>query len=182
METVICDLSFFNRLPLEALCARGYDVVNGNAYSYWGFDIIHRLYHVDAIGDHAITHTTHGYKEAIELAAGENYAAAATNTDSLIYFASEAYAFDISVPGEGCAGKESSHFTDSHHLAKASVVSHTKVIPSEINPEAAALDDADNVEAAASDDADIVAAASNDAKTAVGSNCHTHDDGVVHCV
>ncbi|CCU74634.1 CELP0023 Effector like protein, partial [Blumeria hordei DH14] len=90
-ETVICDVSFFERLPLEDLCSRGYKIATGKVYSYWGADLIHRMFHVDIVGQNAITHASHGYQDALNLAAGQNYTQTATNTDSLIYFAVEAY-------------------------------------------------------------------------------------------
>ncbi|TQS34967.1 hypothetical protein Golomagni_04629 [Golovinomyces magnicellulatus] len=129
-ETVICENSFHTRLPLEALCARGFDIANGKINSYWGADLMHRLYHIDKFGEETITHITHSYQTTLDLATSENYLQAATNTDSLIYFAMESYAFDISNPGEGCTGIVSKEIhvhahSDPHkHAATADTDTH----------------------------------------------------------
>lgn len=78
------------------------DKVTGKPNKLWGPDLIHRLYHLNKIGEGVIKHYTHGKSEALELASSENYSLAATNTDSLLLFANEAYAFDIINPGVGC--------------------------------------------------------------------------------
>ncbi|RKF59099.1 Major allergen Asp f 2 [Erysiphe neolycopersici] len=102
LETVICEPSFLTRLSLQALCSPGFDVVTGKPNKLWALDLIHRLYHVGKIGEGVIKHYTHGQSEALALASSDNYTLAATNTDSLILFANEAYAFDIINPGIGC--------------------------------------------------------------------------------
>ncbi|RKF82000.1 pH-regulated antigen PRA1 [Golovinomyces cichoracearum] len=114
-ETVICETSFHTRLPLEALCMRGFDIANGKINRYWGADLLHRLYHLDKFGEGAITHITHSYQTTLNLAASENYSQAATNTDSLLYFAMDSYAFDISNPGEGCTGIASKEIHEHAH-------------------------------------------------------------------
>lgn len=117
------------------------------------------MFHLDVVGQNTITHISHGYQDALKLAAGLNYTQTATNTDSLVYFAVEAYAFDISVPGEGCAGSAPS-------------IPDTIVIPSttpETMPDTIVIPSPDEPEKKAE-------------VKALAKNCHTHDDGEVHCV
>ncbi|ELR07227.1 hypothetical protein VC83_01361 [Pseudogymnoascus destructans] len=166
-ETVICPLSYTNRRPLTALCARGFDMATGRANDYWAADLMHRLYHVPAVGEDEIGHYADGYSGLLKLAAGANHTDAARNSASLSYFALEAYAYDISVPGEGCPGKvvEEEHdhgasATSSAAGAAATSVNPTRVIPG--SPTAAAP---------------VATAAGGGA----GKECHTHDDGTEHC-
>lgn len=160
---MICPLSYTTRLPLNALCSRGFTVATGKPTVYWGADLIHRLYHVDLVGEEIIGHHADGYAGVTTLAKSENYTLAATNSATLSYFATEVYAFDISVPGEGCAGQPVEGAVDEHaspavsSSASAATVAPTRVVPA---PEAAATPSA----------------------AATGQECHSHDDGTLHCV
>ncbi|PSN72484.1 zincin [Corynespora cassiicola Philippines] len=103
-ETVICPLSYETRKPLEGMCGFGYDVANGPTNFYWASDLLHRLLHIPKVGEGVVEHYAGEYDECLELA--ENHPEEAVrNSDTLQYFALEAYAYDIAVPGEGCAGK-----------------------------------------------------------------------------
>ena len=86
------------------MCGFGYDVANGATNLYWASDLLHRLLHVPKVGEGVVEHYAGEYDEVLELAE-TNSAEAVRNSDSLQYFALEAYAYDISLPGEGCAGK-----------------------------------------------------------------------------
>nr|AAQ87928.1 Asp f 2-like protein [Curvularia lunata] len=57
-ETVICDLSYQIRKPLEAMCMHGYNVANGPTNYYWASDLIHRLLHLPPVGEGAVEHYT----------------------------------------------------------------------------------------------------------------------------
>ncbi|PVH95413.1 zincin, partial [Periconia macrospinosa] len=103
-ETVICPLSYETRKPLDAMCGFGYDVANGATNFYWASDLLHRLLHVPKVGEGIVEHYAGEYDEVLELAES-NPAEAVRNSDTLQYFALEAYAYDIALPGEGCAGK-----------------------------------------------------------------------------
>ncbi|KAF2265026.1 zincin [Lojkania enalia] len=104
-ETVICELSYHSRKPLEAMCGFGYDVANGPTNFYFASDLLHRLYHVPKVGGYGVVeHYASEYGECLELAKS-NPGEAVRNSDSLQYFALEAYAYDIAIPGEGCPGK-----------------------------------------------------------------------------
>ncbi|TGO81606.1 hypothetical protein BPOR_1085g00020 [Botrytis porri] len=160
-ETVICPLSYQTRLPLAALCARGFNVATGRPADFWAPDLMHRLYHVPLIGEEIVDHHADGYHGVQELAAGSNYTLAGHNSATLTYFATEAYAYDIAVPGEGCVGKasvekeEDSHSAPAATASTAPTVNPTRIIPAETGPAATSL---------------------------AGTECHTHDDGTLHCV
>lgn len=102
-ETVICDLSYETRKPLEGLCMFGYDVANGKTNSYWGSDLMHRLLHIPKVGEGVLEHYSEDFPDALELAK-ENSTYAVRNSDTIQYFALEVYAHDVAVPGIGCAG------------------------------------------------------------------------------
>ncbi|EOA84557.1 uncharacterized protein SETTUDRAFT_91360 [Exserohilum turcica Et28A] len=107
-ETVICDLSYQIRKPLEAMCMLGYNVANGATNYFWGSDLIHRLLHVPAVGEGAVEHyaeSKDGKYPAVLSLAKNNATFAARDSDAIQYFALEAYAYDIAVPGVGCPGR-----------------------------------------------------------------------------
>lgn len=83
----------------------GYDVANGATNTYWASDLLHRLLHIPKVGEGVVEHysTAPKYPGVLELAEN-NPAWAVRNSDSLQYFALEAYAHDIALPGVGCAG------------------------------------------------------------------------------
>jgi len=81
-----------------------------------------------------------------------NYTDAARNSASLSYFALEAYAYDVVIPGEGCVGKVVEGQAGDAHAAAATT---TEAVPA--------------------------ATAAATATAAVGQECHTHADGTQHC-
>ncbi|KAL8959505.1 MAG: hypothetical protein Q9183_005622, partial [Haloplaca sp. 2 TL-2023] len=103
-ETVICPLSYETRRPLEQLCAMGYTVAESETNTYFGSDLLHRLYHVYAFGENHVEHFTEDYAGALEQAQ-TNSSYATHDSDVLQYFALEVYAYDIAVPGVGCPGE-----------------------------------------------------------------------------
>lgn len=86
----------------------GYDVANGPTNFYWASDLIHRLLHLPPVGEGAVEHYTNEeeekYPSVINLAKN-NATFAARDSDTIQYFALEAYAYDIAVPGIGCPGR-----------------------------------------------------------------------------
>lgn len=102
-ETVICDLSYSTRRPLEQLCGFGYTVAGSESNTYWASDLIHRLYHLPAYSEGHIEHFTEDYAGALEQSK-TNATYATHDSDVLQYFALEVYAYDIAVPGVGCPG------------------------------------------------------------------------------
>jgi len=86
------------------MCGFGWDVANGATNFYWASDLLHRLLHIPKVGEGVVEHYAGEYDEVLELAKTHSHEAV-RNSDTLQYFALEAYAFDVALPGEGCAGK-----------------------------------------------------------------------------
>ncbi|CAP94683.1 hypothetical protein E8E15_007685 [Penicillium rubens] len=107
-ETVICDLSYETRRSLSTMCGLGYTVSESETNTFWAADLLHRLYHVSAIGQGWIDHFADGYEEVVDLAK-TNATLTTRDSETLQYFALEAYAYDISVPGVGCPGVQHEH-------------------------------------------------------------------------
>ncbi|KAL4804430.1 putative peptidase domain-containing protein [Aspergillus unguis] len=106
-ETVICPLSYTTRRSLSTMCALGYTVSGSETNTFWAGDLLHRLYHMPAFGQGLVEHYADGYEEVRELAEG-NRTEAVHDSETLQYFALEAYAYDVAVPGVGCVGDEES--------------------------------------------------------------------------
>ncbi|KAK5084218.1 Prenylated Rab acceptor protein 1 [Lithohypha guttulata] len=120
-ETVICDLSYQRRRWLSSMCGLGYTVADSPTNTFWASDLMHRLYHIPAVGGGYIEHWIETYEDALTFATNGS----TTNThdsDVLQYFALDAYAYDIAVPGTGCTGSESA--------APAQAQSSTSATPS----------------------------------------------------
>jgi hypothetical protein len=109
-ETVICDLSYQTRRSLVDMCMMGYSVSKSETNTFWASDLMHRLYHMPAIGGDYIDHFTEDYAEVLE-AAERSSINSTHDSDVLQYFALEAYAYDIAVPGKGCPGSSSTSGT-----------------------------------------------------------------------
>lgn len=151
-ETVICPLSYELRKPLEAVCGFGWDVANGKTNFYWASDLLHRLLHIPKVGEGIVEHYAEDYESVIKLAQTESNLSV-RDSDTLQYFALEAYAYDVAVPGYGCAGK-------------------VKATSSE----------AASAGASATETPSPTLSEKPSATSAAASECHTHADGVVHCV
>ena len=85
------------------MCAYGYTVAGSGTTLYWASDLLHRLYHTSKIGEDVIDHYADEYAECLELAV-HSPAEAVRNSATLRYFALDAYAYDVALPGEGCTG------------------------------------------------------------------------------
>ncbi|CAG7922581.1 unnamed protein product [Penicillium olsonii] len=149
-ETVICDLSYETRRSLSTMCGLGYTVSESETNTFWAADLLHRLYHVPAIGQNWIDHFADGYEEVIDQAK-KNATLATHDSETLQYFALEAYAYDISAPGIGCPGVQHEH--ESHDEATTTT---------ESTPTATTADKPSSTQ-------DVPA------------NCHTHEGGELHC-
>jgi hypothetical protein len=89
------------------MCMFGYNVANSATNFYWASDLVHRLLHIPQVGEGTVEHYNDEEEEkypGVMALAKDNSTYAARNSDSLQYFALEAYAHDIAVPGIGCAG------------------------------------------------------------------------------
>ncbi|KAK2625475.1 hypothetical protein QTJ16_004787 [Diplocarpon rosae] len=147
-QNVICPLSFEARWPLEAMCGHGYTVAEQKDSLYFGADLMHPQ------------------EEILHLAV-EHPEQAVRNSATLRHFAVEAYAYDIALPGQGCAGSLPGH----PGTASASATS-SAVAMSTDTPASAALENQPptTTEPALASTTSTAAA-----------ECHTHSDGVVHC-
>ncbi|KAG9233012.1 putative peptidase family-domain-containing protein [Amylocarpus encephaloides] len=187
-ETVICPLSYTTRWPIEAMCARGFTVATGRTSNYWAGDLMHRLYHTIPVGEGIVDHHADGYNGCVELATGENHTIAASNSATLSYFATEVYAYDISIPGEGCLGKPVGEEDDGHgHGASSSstaIVSSTATVSSvpSATSSAAAVASTASVNPTRVIPAPSATSSAAEASSTAGKECHTHDDGTLHCV
>lgn len=85
----------------------GYNVANGATNYFWASDLVHRLLHLPSVGEGVVEHYIgeegEKYPGVINLAK-TNATFAVKDSDALQYFALEAYAHDIAVPGIGCSG------------------------------------------------------------------------------
>ncbi|KAL4764222.1 major allergen Asp F2 [Aspergillus foveolatus] len=104
-ETVICELSYTTRRSLSTMCSQGYTISEWETNTFWAGDLLHRLYHMPAIGQGLVEHYADGYEGVLELAEG-NRTEAVHDSETLQYFALEVYAYDVVVPGIGCVGGE----------------------------------------------------------------------------
>ncbi|KAF4126967.1 metallopeptidase [Geosmithia morbida] len=120
-ETVICDLSFEIRRPLSSVCNLGYTVAESALNTYWATDLLHRVFHVPIISEDKVSHYTEDYAEVISLAK-EDPDKSGYDSDTLQYFAIEAWAYDIAAPGVGCPGK----LADSDEEEKPTATSTSK--------------------------------------------------------
>jgi hypothetical protein len=106
------------------------------------------------VGEGIVEHYAGEYPEVLELAE-TTPEEAVRNSDTLQYFALEAYANDIALPGEGCAGTYTA--TSSEVVSVTSGAASATITPSVTTTVA-------------------VSTTSSAAK-----ECHTHADGVEHC-
>jgi hypothetical protein len=150
-------------------------VAGGKSAAFFAADLLHRIYHTDKMGEGVVGHYADTYDEVLELAK-TTPAEAVRNSASLRYFALDVYAYDISVPGEGCTGESSHEGGEAGHGAAAGAAT----------PATSASSAAASATSAASSSATKEAAtpttseATSDTQSAA-TECHTHDDGVVHC-
>ncbi|KAJ5118076.1 hypothetical protein N7448_004277 [Penicillium atrosanguineum] len=152
-ETVICDLSYETRRSLSTMCALGYTVSGSETNTFWASDLLHRLYHVPAVGQDWIGHFADGYEEVVDLAT-TNATLSTHDSETLQYFALEAYAYDIAVPGTGCPGNQQKHHGSD--LAE---------------PDASAN------QTSSTSTASELSSTTSDAPA----HCHTHAGGELHC-
>ena len=86
------------------MCGYGYTVATGALSFYFGSDLIHRLLHMPSVGEGVAEHYADTYAECLALARTRP-AEAVRNSHTLQYFALDAYAWDVALPGDGCTGK-----------------------------------------------------------------------------
>jgi len=113
------------------MCGLGYTVAGSPTNTFWASDLMHRLYHMPAVGYGYIEHWAEDYEDAVTFAAN-NTATNTRDSDVLQYFALDAYAMDIAAPGEGCTGEpmeEEEEESTSASPATSSAPSQTSSAP-----------------------------------------------------
>ena len=140
------------------MCGFGWDVATGATNFYWASDLLHRLLHIPAVGEGVVEHYAEDYESVLVLAETDS-SLSVRDSDTLQYFALEAYAHDIAIPGEGCPGR---------HTATSSGV-------------ASATESATAEAASITETASPTLSEEPSATSAAAAECHTHTDGVVHC-
>lgn len=65
---------------------------------------MHRILHVRTVSEDAVAHYAEDYAEVLQLAKSEPEKSG-MDSDVLQYFAIDAWAYDIAVPGTGCPGE-----------------------------------------------------------------------------
>ncbi|RMZ91262.1 hypothetical protein DV736_g1483, partial [Chaetothyriales sp. CBS 134916] len=128
-ETVICDLSYDTRKSLDYMCMLGYTVATSPTNTFWASDLMHRLYHIPAMGWGYIEHFAEDYDEVLELAANETSTDSTHDSDTLQYFALEVYAYEVAVPGEGCPGNTTESEGSSATPTEPQTTSQTVSVP-----------------------------------------------------
>lgn len=152
-ETVICDLSYQTRRSLSSMCSLGYNVASSPLNIFWASDLMHRLYHMPAIGGAYIEHFADDHDEVLELAVS-NSSESTHDSHALQYFALEVWAYDIAVPGVGCPG-EQSVVHDSATVSNTTATTTTTGTPT--------------------------VSQTPSSTSSLPANCHTHEGGFVHC-
>lgn len=178
-ETVICDLSYTSRLYNDQICSQGYTVAGSSNALTWAGDLMHRVMHTDSFGEFVTGHYADTYSECLELAKNDT-AKAVRNSATLRYFALDAYAYDIAVPGVGCLGTPVEEDDEDSHAATTSTATGTATGTTKGTATGTATGTA---AAAVTTTSAASKTTTQDATTAAtaGKECHTHDDGAVHC-
>lgn len=117
------------------MCGLGYTVSKSETNTFWAADLLHRLYHVPAIGQNWIDHFADGYEEVVDQAK-KNATLSTHDSETLQYFALEVYAYDIAVPGVGCSGTQHQH-NEAHADHTTSEAVTTQSTPTATTSEAA---------------------------------------------
>lgn len=168
-ETVICEPSFTERWPLDAMCMRGWTVAASSYTQFWASDLHHRLFHT-GIGEGVVDHYADDYGPSLELAM-ERPEEAVRNSHSLAMFALDTYAFDVGAPNEGCTGEYVPDEEEEDAAAEGTSTSSSVAMTTTSS---------DAVEATA----EAASTTTEEAETSTTSSeehCHTHDTGEVHC-
>lgn len=134
-ETVICDLSYELRRPLEGMCMFGYNVANGATNFYWASDLLHRLLHIPKVGEGVVEHYgAEGKYPGVISLAKTNSTYAVRNSDTLQYFALEVYAQDVAIPGVGCPGTYTASSTPAAAASSTRPASSAAATPAPASP------------------------------------------------
>lgn len=106
-ETVLCDLFFTSKKPLEDMCVIG-SLIEVGPKKFAGVDLFHRFLHIESINKGFVGEYTEEFEDVIEYSKS-NSSYAVINTDSLLYYITEAYSVELT--GDGCLGEYPSNTT-----------------------------------------------------------------------
>lgn len=99
-ETVLCDLFFTSKKPIEQMCVIG-NITTVKPKAFAGIDLFHRFLHIESINKGFAGEYVEDFDEVIDYAEN-NSTYAVLNTDNLLYYVAEAYSREL-VTG-GCLG------------------------------------------------------------------------------
>lgn len=99
-ETVLCDLFFTSKKPIEDMCVIG-NITEVTPKIFAGIDLFHRFLHIESINKGFVGEYSETMEEIVDYAQN-NATYAVLNTDSVLYYIAEAYALELT-PG-GCLG------------------------------------------------------------------------------
>lgn len=100
-ETVLCELFFTSKKPLEDMCAIG-NITTVGAKKIAGIDLFHRFLHIESINKGFIAEYAETMDEIVDYAEN-NSTYAVLNTDSILYYLAETYA--LGLQEGGCLGE-----------------------------------------------------------------------------
>jgi hypothetical protein len=100
-ETVLCDLFFTSKRPIEDMCNIG-DILEVEPKTFAGIDLFHRFLHLESINKGFVSEYTETFEEIVDYAK-ENNTYAVINTDNILYYLAEAYS--VSLASKGCLGQ-----------------------------------------------------------------------------
>lgn len=100
-ETVLCDLFFTSKKPLEQMCVLG-DIMTVKPKRFAGIDMFHRYLHIESISKGFVAEYVEEMEEMIDYAEN-NSTYAVINTDNILYYLAESYSLELT--DGGCLGK-----------------------------------------------------------------------------
>ena len=99
-ETVLCDLFFTSKKPLEDMCVIG-NITTVKPKKFAGIDLFHRFLHIESISKGFVAEYVEDMDQLVDYAE-HNSSYAVINTDNILYYIAESYALELT-PG-GCLG------------------------------------------------------------------------------
>ncbi|CCH44952.1 Major allergen [Wickerhamomyces ciferrii] len=100
-ETVICDLFFNSKHPIEKFCSEG-DILTIKPKTYAGIDLFHRFLHLSKINKGYYGEYAEEFKDLLDYAEN-NITFAVLNTDNILYYIAESYSLNLT-GSDSCLG------------------------------------------------------------------------------
>ncbi|KAG0675808.1 hypothetical protein C6P40_001548 [Pichia californica] len=99
-ETVICDLFFTSKRPIEDMCVIG-NITTVKPKKFAGIDLFHRFCHLESINKGFIAEYVEDYDQVVDYAEN-NSSYAVLNVDNMLYYLAETYSLQLT--DGGCLG------------------------------------------------------------------------------